>query len=208
MTILEYPFSFEPDQAEWALVTNSQTFRSPLSGAIQTVSLPGAFWTLKISLQFMEPDEIADFFAFLAELDGQAGRFHFGPRWLSKRGLVVPSPNVTIDGVDQEGIDLNVNTGDLNKINAFRKGDYIHYDSPFGRELKIITQDADTDGTGKATLRIRPLIRKSPADTAIVEIDSPLAVMKLMDDRQASMLMNSPVIGSGTYMFEEAFSDA
>ena len=52
--------------------------------------------------------------------------------------------------------------------NVFRTGDYIAYDTTAGRELKMITADATSNGSGEATLSIAPNIRTSPADNAVV----------------------------------------
>ena len=58
-----------------ALVANTAVFESPLSGAVQTLELPGARWALSMSFPALQDPDAGTLMAFLAKLRGRANRF-------------------------------------------------------------------------------------------------------------------------------------
>ena len=68
-----------------------------------------------------------------------------------------------------------------------------------------LTADANTNGSGEATLAITPPIRTSPADNAAITVASPTCIMKLVNDAGGKMRFSTNNLGTATLDLEEAF---
>ena len=163
----------------FGLQTNTQTFVSPLSGTVQTLELTGARWAGDFILPPMSRAQAADFIAFLQNLGGMAGRFYgYDPSSTVPRGNMSGS-SLKVNGASQTGKSL-VCDGALPSTTVLLKGDYIEVNS----ELKIITADATSDGSGNVTLSFAPSLRTSPPDNVDIITTNPKCIMMLVDDQQ------------------------
>lgn len=171
------PFpDISPASLEWRLVSNTQVFKSPLSGATQTLELPGARWAAALSYFNLEVAQLRVLSAFLVRLRGQAGTFtlHDFAR-PTPEGLATGTP--VVSGAGQSGNTL-VTTGWTTSITGILlAGDYIQV----GDELKMVVADANSDGSGGATLTIEPPWRNSPANGVGIVTNQPKCIMRLAD---------------------------
>ncbi len=171
--VLDFP-DILPARASWKLVSNTQVFRSPLSGAIQTVELPGARWHAELTFEKLSHAQARELAAFLVRLRGQAGRFrlhdHTHPQPF---GAATGAPVVA--GSGQTGTSLNTSGWTPSTPGILQPGDYF---STAG-ELKMVVATADSDANGNATIVFEPPLRTSPADQATITVDKPTAVMML-----------------------------
>ena len=203
-----------PTSVQFGLRSNTQVFSSPFSSSVQTVRMPGAAWFGTANFDDLEEAEARELIAFLMEMDGMQGRFYFGD--LSKmtpRGAATGIARVR--GGSQTGNAINVDGLSGSTSNVFLPGDYIAFDTTQGRELHMVTQSANTNSSGQATLSISPSIRTSPANDAIVTIGSSITsgigntdlscVMRLQAD-QSSWSVRAPIVSSIRVSFVEAFS--
>ena len=79
MTVLTFP-SVIPSGFSFKLRPHSQSFSSPLTGSTQTLDTPGAaLWYANIDFEDTNALEGRTLMAFLANLDGTAGRFSLSP---------------------------------------------------------------------------------------------------------------------------------
>lgn len=180
MTILSLPASPKFRTAKFRLISNTQVFRSPLNGGAQTLELPGARWACAVQYPPMQRAEAAAIQAFLVKLRGQAGRFYIGDASaITPRGTATGTP--LVNGASQTGGQL-ITDGWSNGVTGILKaGDYLSFDTSVGRELKLVTADANSDGSGNATFSIEPPLRNSPADNAAITVSSPTCIMMLAD---------------------------
>jgi hypothetical protein len=74
MAVLTFP-SIVPSSISFGIKYNTQINISSLSGAVQTIEVPGARWVCNMSFSDMEPEETRVLAAFLTELRGSSGRF-------------------------------------------------------------------------------------------------------------------------------------
>lgn len=87
MAILNIPSTPAFKASRFGLVSNTQSFRSPLSGSVQTIERPGARWQAQYQLPPMKRASAAAWQGFLAQLRGGAGRFYgYDPDAKSPRG--------------------------------------------------------------------------------------------------------------------------
>lgn len=180
MTVLAWPaLSAQPAQVQWGLSAITQVHVSPLSGAVQTQELPGAFWTTRILLRLQAADARL-MQAWLARLGGRAGR---AALW----NMTAPTPSgvgggaPVVNGAGQTGSALAVSGAPSSIAGWLRAGDFIGVDG----FLHMVTADADTDGAGAVSLSISPPLRRSPANGAALTLNKPTATFMLLDDRQS-----------------------
>jgi len=209
MAVLTFP-SKVPNSAAFGLVSNTQAHISPLSKTVQTVELPGAHWRLDLSYHDLDQDDAAVMRAFLASLMGPAGRFYYGDadyQVRGPRGIATGTP--LVDGAGQTGTSINIKGFTPSQTGIMKAGDYFHFDNTAsGREMKIMTADADSAADGTTTLNFVSPVRTSPADNAAITITGAMAQMMLVDDRQAGWQQRPGPFADFSISAIEAFTGA
>lgn len=177
MTTLTWPTLSRdaPRVLDWALVPNTQSFSSPLSGAVQTVEMPGARWKASFLMENLTEADSALLQAFFVKLRGRAGRFYLHNfARPAPRGTVAGTP--LVKGAAQTGTTLIIDGCTVGS--TLLAGDFIGVND----ELKMVVADATANGSGEMTLTIEPPLRSSPADNAAITISRPTAVFRLAND--------------------------
>lgn len=194
MTILTWPVLTRaaPRLVRWGLTSNTMSFSSPLSGAMQTVEMPGARWRCSFVMENLAEADAALLQALLVQLRGQANRLllHNFAR-PTPRGTATGTP--LVNGASQTGVSL-ITDGWTAGITALRTGDFFGVNG----ELKMVTADAVADGSGNATISFEPPLRSSPADNAAITTTKPLAIFMLSSpdsgwDTQPYRISNVPL---------------
>jgi len=180
MTTLTMPAAPGFLDARFGLRARSQVFESPLSGATQTLELPGALWVATYALPPMTRDAAAAWRAFLVALGGRAGRFWgYDPDARSPRGAYDQAQDApVVSGAGQTGTSLMTAGWRANVAGLLEPGDYFSV----GGELKMATARVDSDATGAATIAFKPSLRASPADSSALTLIDPAVEMRLADD--------------------------
>jgi len=179
MTTLAWPTLARklPAQFDWQLVSNTQTFQSPLSGAVQTVEMPGARWAAQFTLSSLDAADAAAWRTFAVQLRGQSGRFAlWNMARPTPRGVATGTP--VVSGAGQTGNTLATSGWTPSTTGILKAGDFIGVNG----ELKMVVADATSDGAGLATLTLEPPLRSSPANLAAITTNKPTAVFKMDDD--------------------------
>lgn len=208
MTVLSLPFrqgiaaavSFWP----WA---NTITSTSPLTRDQQTVALPGVLWRAQITMPPLAEPAWRDWAAFLASLSGAAGRFNVVPphahmpqgqdapqtwgfdddtEFTDGSGFYDPPNEITVRGdVVSTKILLRTEGWDLSAA-VLKAGDFVSWSNKERRFLAILAQDANSDGSGNADLKLAFPAPEIPASGRRVYPWWPSVTMRLMDDDQAA----------------------
>ena len=167
MTTFAFP-SITPATNTFELVSNTRTYQSPLTNAVQTASRKGSLW--KASLQFnnLSGDDRKVMQAFLVKLNGQQHRFTLQDHSHTLRGA--GGGTLRVNGASQSGTTLVCDGATASVNNYLRAGDYIS----FNNELHMVVVDANSDASGNVSLSIAPPIRKTPADDTIVDYTVPV----------------------------------
>jgi hypothetical protein len=190
MTVLTFP-EIVPDAFTWAWEDNVQSFESDLTRAIQHARMAGGRW--RGALSYTNRDEMQDniyaFKAFLMRLGGPSGRFSIAPPDLKQRGS---RAGTGVVATAAKGATTITTTGWVASQGAlFKAGDYIQ----IGDELKMIVQDAASNGSGAATLVIAPAMRKAYATGTQIITNKPKAVCYLESPDQVSwQISTGPMI--------------
>lgn len=170
-----------PGEIEWGLVSNTQVFTSPLSGATQTMALPGARWKVGFSLNHLSREDAALLQAFFVRLRGMSGSFT-----LHNFERPTPRGSCALSGVTVGGAVLaGATAADLAGCGAgatLLTGDFIG----IGGELKMVVADATADGAGLMTaVAFEPPSRADWANGAAVVTNKPLCTFMLTEDSYA-----------------------
>ena len=157
MTIFTFP-SIVPTSSSLEIVSNTKTFRSPLTNSVQTSARGGSLWSIKMQFNNLTGADKATLQAFLAKLNGQEHRFYLQDHGYVRRGAAGGS--LLIKGAAQVGSILLCDNATANVSNYSMAGDYVS----FNNELHMVTANANSDASGNITLAIAPPIRKPTID--------------------------------------------
>lgn len=200
LTMPSTPGNFR--SARFGLVANTQVHRSPLDNSIQTLELTGARWKADYELAPLTRAEAAAWTAFLADLEGSAGRFFgFDPAAKTPRGSGV-GDSPLVKGASQTGKSLITDAWTINQTGLLLPGDFFTVNG----ELKIVTASVDSDGIGDATISFAPSLRASPADNAPLTLSNPTCTMRLVDGEQAGWDLGDAVLYGLVFSGVEAFA--
>jgi hypothetical protein len=167
MTIFSFP-QITPNSSSFELVTNTKTFRSPITNSVQTSNRQGSLWKVSMSFNNLSGDDRSDMQAFLAKLNGQEHRFTLHDHSYTRRGFGFGT--LTINGAGQSGANLVCSTTGKSITGYVKAGDYVS----FNNELHMVTTDANSDASGNITIKIAPPIRKSTINNGTVDYTSPV----------------------------------
>lgn len=188
MSYPAYPRKLVPQGLDWTLVSNTQVFRSPLTGSAQTTELPGARWTGNLTFPAWSREKAQQLAAFLFAQAGQAGRF-----WLPMWGQIYPIgaarvlPGApTVSGPNQTGKTLICAGAPPNVPRWLKAGDYVQIGNDDRAELKIVTDDIGTAADGTFLLKFAPPLRRSPPNAAPIITAYPSALVMLSDPKTAA----------------------
>lgn len=201
MTVYAWPtINRRITQFDWSLVSNTQSFQSPLSGATQTVEMPGARWRAVFSFSALDATDSAALRSFLVKLRGQSGRFtlHNLAKYIPSGNYVGSNPSVL--GAGQTGTSLTTNGWLANITGALKAGDYFTVNG----ELKMAVEDVNSDGAGAATVVFEPPLRSSPANAAFLTLTKPTATFRL-DEDAVRWVTSAPMVDSIVIACTEAW---
>ena len=167
MATFAFP-SITPATNTFELVSNTRTYQSPLTNAVQTASRKGSLWKASMQFNNLSGDDRKVMQAFLVKLNGQQHRFTLQDHSHTPRGA--GGGTLRVNGASQSGTTLVCDGATASVTNYLRAGDYIS----FNNELHMVVADADSDASTNVTLSIAPPIRKTPADDTIVDYTIPV----------------------------------
>lgn len=181
MTTLTMPSSPGFTDCRFGLETNTRRFESPQNRAVQRVALQGSRWTALYTLPPMNRAQAAPWQAFLLALKGGVNTFYgYDPDAKTPRGAYGGTP--LVKGAGQTGSSLLLDGGTPSVTGWGKAGDYIG----IGSQMVMLTQDADTDGSGEVTINFEPMLRDSPADNLTITTSNVTCTMALSDDSQST----------------------
>lgn len=191
-----------PGEAEWRVVDSLQRVsESPLSGAVQTLSMPCAKWgwAFSFSAQTLASREQLEGF-----LLGLSGREHRVRLWDFKR----PQPRGTINlsGVTTSGSTAQFATQmTLQGCGAGKtllSGDW--FATP--TQLLRCVEDATADGSGNMVVKFRHMLRAATANGAAITLDKPTALYVRTESGLSAPRIPGMTAASMSVEFVEVFA--
>jgi len=136
---------------------------SPFTGSQQMYLHQGQVWQADITLPNMRRADAEPWVAAFLQLNGRYGTFRLGDEsGRTPRGIATGTP--LVKGASQTGQVLLTDGWTISQTGILKQGDYIQ----IGERLYKVMVDANSDGSGNATLDIWPRLRESPADNAAI----------------------------------------
>ena len=213
MTTVVWPAGYVPVQVDFGLRSNTMLSSSDLSGDVQTMELPGARWTMSVTMRPMHRDtegggaeNSAVMEAFVASLRGQAVRARI-PVFAraAPRGAWGGSPNVNNDAASPP----LVQTGNTLEVKGFaagttvKAGDYFNLGT--NGQLLMVAVDGVADGGGLLTLSVQPAIRSAPSNGLPLVSANPVVPLMILTDPHPRWRMKGAVITEHALDFVEVF---
>lgn len=174
---LDIPSNIEITGARIRMVRSTTLASSPFTGKRQAGEQAFALWAARFTLPSLEPLEAVDWRVFSLELRGRYGTFKFPiPNYTAPSSGYVGAAGL-VQGANQVGTSLITDGWSISTL-VLKKGDYFMVNG----ELKMMTADATTNGSGVVTLNFEPALRAAPADNAALTITNPYCVMAPITD--------------------------
>ena len=159
--------------------------KSPTSSVQQTIVYPGEQWYASVDLPILKNADGRKWTAFLLALGGRRHPFLMGD-WAHPipAGVAGTNPGLpAVDGDSQLGTTLNIKDCPADITNYFKAGDYFQLGSGLTTSLQQVVLDADTDSSGKASLEVRPGIRNSFVDGALLTLTNPKGLFRMSNNK-------------------------
>jgi hypothetical protein len=151
---------------------------SPFSVAQQVYAWPGDCWMADVQLPPMKRANAEPWVAFLLALNGVEGTFLMGDVVnTTPRGVGTGTP--LVKGASQTGKTLETDGWTAGQSPILAAGDWFQLGTGSTSRLHKLVQNANSDGSGNATLEIWPRLRSSPADNAALTLSSPKGLWRL-----------------------------
>lgn len=154
---------------------------SPFTLQQQSYAWRGQLWLASCRLPPMARASAEAWVAALVSLNGQEGSFLLGDTAnTSPRGAGTGTP--LVKGGGQTGYDLVTDGWTAGVTGILKAGDWLQLGSGSTAHLYKVMSDANSNGSGEATLTLWPALRSSPADNAALVVSSPKGRFMLAQD--------------------------
>lgn len=163
-----------PSSAQWTAVSVRSVSRNPYNFKTQVFAWPGECWHVSVSYPPMKRETAAAWKAFLLALRGPEGTFYFGDGLeATPLGVATGTPKLLVASTVGDKT-FSTYGWTQNITGILKAGDVIGVGSSIYRVLA----DANSDGSGNATLDIWPASRGHDIDTSI-DTSDPKVIMRL-----------------------------
>ncbi len=152
--------------------------QSPYTGQQQIYEWPGQWLQFAVSLPPMKEAAAGEWAGFFMALHGSVGTFLLGPS-IRKTPLGIHTGTPLVKGASQVGNSLITDGWTASQTGIMKRGDWFQLGTGSTSTLHRVVQDANSNGSGEATLEIWPAPRSSPADNAALTLTNPKGVFRL-----------------------------
>lgn len=179
---LDFPTSLTVNSLRITPMNAVARSMSKFSFSEQVYDFGGEAWGIEGSMPLMEKSTADAYMSFILKLKGRRGTFLFPlPTTISSAsGAWGGTP--LVDGGSQTGNTLDIKGLPINTTGVAKDGDYINLGTGSNTRLYRVLEDADSDGSGNATITIWPALRTSPADNDAVIYQNVKVLLRLNDD--------------------------
>lgn len=185
--------SYQPTLVSWS---HSLQRQARSRGGAQRWLIEGEYSPL------LRRPSLAPIIAFALAQRGQYEIFTLiPPLWSTARGIATGTP--LVKGASQTGRNITTDGWTATKTGILLAGDFIKFNGQ--DKIYMITENADSDGSGNATITIEPALLASPAnDEVIITTDVPFSVA-FFADSQSFLLHPRNIHELGKLSFVEVF---
>lgn len=160
----------------------------------QVYAHQGGIWRAAVSLPPMKRETAAAWCAWLTALRGRYGTFLLGDSSAkTARGVATGTP--LVNGSSQTGLTLVTDGWTAGVTGILKAGDYISIGSGTSTRLYMVVSDANSNGSGQATLEIWPRLRESPADNAAITVSNAKGLFRLDTNERGWTVDRAKIFG-------------
>jgi hypothetical protein len=142
---------------------------------------PGQRLRAAVEIVGMARADAAVWIAALMSLKGRQGTFYLGDTaYKTSRGVATGTPLVM--GASQTGSSLITDGWTTSQTGIVKAGDWLQIGTTSARRLHMVLIDANSNGSGQATLELWPNLREAPADNAVISVTGATGVFRLTGD--------------------------
>ena len=163
-------------KCDYAIERNIKSFDNRFNQGNQQADYGGALWECDVELAWLSREQAGELLGLLAE-HGRSGVLLPDVPHAEPLGKASGAP-VTV-GENQGGV-LNITGAEASIPGWLKAGDLIQV----GSHMHLLTRDASTDGSGKATLHITPYLRQMPKAGTTVITRNCACLMQLEPNQQ------------------------
>lgn len=184
---ITYPLTFPSDLGveSFRVIQRVSVGRneSPFNFAEQVYDWGGQILGIEATMPRMNRETAEIFNSFLFSLNGRKGTFLMSIPG-SEDALGVATGTPLVNGASQTGNELDTDGWTPNTTDIVKAGTWFSYGTGTSTRLHKVLADADSNGSGEATLTIWPNLRSSPADNAALDFTSPQGLFRLDGNTQ------------------------
>ena len=175
-----FPTSPKPRKARIIARSIIGTTESIYTFSTQKQEHAGQRWEMDLEMPPMTKADAGQWIAFLVSLNGKQGTVLVpDPDRTAPQGVGTGTP--LVDGASQSGAVLVTNGWTISTTAIMSAGDLIQV----GNYSYMVLVDANSDGSGTATLDIWPDLRSSPANDAAITVNNCKTLMQLATNEMA-----------------------
>lgn len=157
---------------------------SPFTFQQQVAGFAGERWAINFGPPAMVREDAEEWIAMALALRGTIGTFLASPPDApGPRGVGTGTP--LVKGAGQSGHSLLIDGATPSTTNWLRKGDYFQLGTGSTARLHKLVKDANSDGSGEATLEFMPALRYQPADNAPLVLINPVGLFRMTSNEPA-----------------------
>ncbi len=175
---LTIPTTIKPKSAQWRIVTPALVTRSLFTGQQSGQVRQGARWECVVTYPSTRlRGAVEDLLSYFIALDGPIGTLYwYEHNYRTPRGTPTGTP--LVDGASQTGEDIVTDGWGVSSSGVLLPGDWIQV----GTELKRVMNSVSSNGSGQATITVRPRQRVAPSDNAAIVSTNPVGIFRLIDN--------------------------
>ena len=193
---LSLPTSIGIAQIELRATNAVAISRSPFTFGTQVHAYSGQSWQADVTLPSIRRDLAEDWVAWLISLKGQFGTFYLGdPNAVTPRGSARDTDTILVNGATSSGNTLAIDSAPASRTGYLKAGDYMQVGTGTSRQLFKVLADANTNGSGQATVDIWPDVRTSIANNAAVTVENTKGIFRLASNEQAFSINEASIYG-------------
>ena len=182
---ITYPISLvlAPRHVEFELQTSAAKSQSRFTKQSQILLHQGDIWLATFEYPPMVRADAEELIGRLLSLRGTFGTFLLGPTGAAKtpRGIATGFP--LVNGAGQTGYTLLTKDWTAGQTGIVKIGDWLSFGTSVEHLYKV-AQDADSDGSGLATIELCNRIRVATTDNDPISLNSPMGTFRLANPAQ------------------------
>lgn len=172
MSTLTFP-SVTPNRSVFSYDGNAVSHSSWLTGWTQVKAFGGERVSAVLYFDNLTNAKRAQILSWLLKMNGGENQVSMPLFGTQNQGAFGGTPLVA--GGSQNGNTLDIDGCSNNITDWGKAGDWFSVNN----ELKMLTDDADTNGSGETTLTFRPRLRSSPPNNDPIETSAPTGIFVL-----------------------------